>query len=179
MNLDDLNMHLEVGQALARYSHGVDHGDLELAKSAYWPEATDHHGGMWDGNGIEFVTQLIAGHQESRASGHPAVGPLHHLTTTLVRRTGADEAKVQTYFIVCGAHEMGGDEHLGLVVGRYLDRFERRGDEWRIIDRVVVNDYTRHDVPGDVWAVASWQAGGFPGGGYGRSDPGVQFFASR
>jgi SnoaL-like domain len=178
MNLDDIGMHLEIRQALARYSHGVDHGDLELARSAYWPEATDQHGGIWNGNGIEFVTQLIARNVESRANGFPAVGPLHHLTTTLVQRTGDDQAKVQTYFIVCGNHGTDGVAHFGLVVGRYLDRFERRGDEWRIIARVVINDFTRHDVPGDIWPLASWQAGGFPGGGYGRSDPGVRFFAS-
>ena len=31
-----------------------------------------------------------------------------------------------------------------IVGGRYLDRFEQRGDEWRILTRVVTMDWNEH-----------------------------------
>jgi hypothetical protein len=173
-SLDDIAMHIEIRQALARYSQGVDHGDLELAKSAYWPEGTDHHGGTWNGNGHEYVTQLIERDEQRRENGFPAPGGMHHLTTILVRRDDDTHATVQTYFVVYQPHDTDGTYHLGLVVGRYLDRFERRGEEWRILARDVVNDFTRMDIPGPIWPRASWQEGEFLPGAFGSADPGVQ-----
>lgn len=178
MQLDDISMHLEIQQALARYCHGVDHGDLELARSAYWPEAPDQHGAHWNDKGVDYVTYLIDRDIERRKDGFPDVGGTHHLTTTLIQRTGDDSAKVQSYFIVFQPHDSDGEHHVGLVVGRYLDEFERRGDEWRILARTVVNDYSRFDIMGDIWPSASWQKGGFPPGGFADSDPGVAFFRS-
>ena len=172
-------MHIEIRQALGRYSQGVDHGDLELAKSAYWPEATDHHGGTWNGNGHEYVTQLIARDEQRRASGFPAPGGMHHLTTILVRRDDEDHATVQTYFVVYQPHDTAGEYRLALIVGRYLDTFERRGGEWRILAREVVNDFSRIEVPGPIWPRASWQEGGFLPGGFGAEDPGVQRLSAK
>jgi hypothetical protein len=176
MDPADVSMHLQIRDALARYSHGVDHGDLELAKSAYWPEANDHHGGTWNANGHDYVTQLIGRDEERRRNGFPSVGGMHHLTTTLVTRTSEHTARAQTYFIVFQPHDSDREYHVGLVVGRYLDVFEERDGEWRILAREVVNDFTRMDVGGEIWPRASWQSGGFLPGGFGATDPGVAFF---
>jgi hypothetical protein len=174
---DDLKMHIEIRQALARYCHGVDHGNAEMARSAYWPEGTDAHGSRWDGNGHEFVTELVEQGNARRAEGFPGPGSMHHLTTILVQRTDDDHALVQSYFIVYNPHASQGDYQLALVVGRYLDRFERRNGEWKILVRETVNDFSRADVPGGIWPSASWQEGGFLAGGFGAADPGVQAFS--
>jgi hypothetical protein len=171
---EDVKMHIEIRQALARYCHGVDHGDLEMARSAYWPEGTDAHGLRWDGNGHEFVTDLDQIQNQRRADGFSGPGSMHHLTTILVKRTDADHALVQSYFIVYNPHTSRGKYQLALVVGRYLDRFERRDEEWKILTRETINDFSRLDVPGAIWPSASWQEGGFRAGGYGQTDPGVQ-----
>jgi hypothetical protein len=173
---DDLMMHIEIRQALARYCQWVDHGDLAMAQSAYWPEATDHHGAMWSGNGQEYVKHLIERDLDRRAQGFPAPGGMHNLTTTLIQRIDQDHAAVQSYFIVFQPHNSQGEYQVALVVGRYLDQFERRDGEWRILAREVVNDYSRVDVPGPVWPSASWQQGGFIAGSFGPDDPGVQRF---
>ncbi len=34
----------QIRRAVARYAHGVDRLDVEVMKSAYWPDATDDHG---------------------------------------------------------------------------------------------------------------------------------------
>src|SRR4051794_29466763 len=124
MNIDDISMHLEIGQALSRYCHGCDHGDLELGQSAYWPEATDQHGNAWNGNGPDFMTSMQNGQEAARADGFPAVGGMHNLTTTLIERISPTHAKVQSYFVVWQPYLNDGQYHVGQMVGRYLDVFE-------------------------------------------------------
>ena len=46
-----------------------------------------------------------------------------------------------------------GDEWLDVFAGRYIDRFEERGGEWRFSSRVVVHDWssaTRLDGPNGI-----------------------------
>jgi hypothetical protein len=177
MTTDDVAMHLEIGQVLARYCHAVDHGDLERAISVYWPEAVDHHGAHWDGNGQEYMRDMITRFADMTGGAPGATGCMHHITTTLIDRIGPDDARVQTYFSAYVPHTVEGAARLALILGRYLDHFQRRAGEWRIIERTVVNDFTRDNVGEGVYAAGSWQAGGYPAGGFGASDPGVAFLA--
>jgi hypothetical protein len=54
---------------------------------------------------------------------------------------------------------MDGGERDTCIGGRYLDRFEKRGPEWRIIDRVMLYDWEQ-----DWGAAADWSKGvmGYP-----------------
>jgi hypothetical protein len=176
MNADDVAMHLEISQVLARYCHAVDHGDLELALGAYWPDAVDHHGGHWDGNAHDYMRDLLGRFAATRSEAQPT-GCMHHLSTTLITRLGADDARVQTYFTALVPYEADGGPRLGLLAGRYLDHFQRRGSEWRILERTVVNDYSRAHLEGEISPTGSWERGGYPGGAYGEADPGVAFLA--
>ena len=49
---------LEIQEALARYARGIDRQDVELAKSAYHPDATDEHGGPFHGNAHEVMDRV-------------------------------------------------------------------------------------------------------------------------
>ena len=49
---------LEIREALARYARGIDRQDVELAKSAYHPDATDEHGGPFHGNAHEVMDRV-------------------------------------------------------------------------------------------------------------------------
>src|SRR5690348_975727 len=49
----------EIYDCLMRYCRGIDRGDLELARSAYHPDALDDHG-IYCGNSWEFVESAIA-----------------------------------------------------------------------------------------------------------------------
>jgi hypothetical protein len=173
LSLDDISMHVEIRQALAIYAHAVDHGDPNAALSVYWPEATDNHGNVWKGDGHEFIRWLIGMYATAREGGFPATGALHHVTSIIVSRTSDITAKVQSYFL---AYVPGTSDDAYVVnhmQGRFLDIFEKRGDEWRIIERTVVSDYTSVDVIGESWAAGSSQHGGFAAGGFGPTDPGV------
>jgi hypothetical protein len=175
MNIDDVAMHLSIGQVLARYCHAVDHGDLDLALSVYWPDAVDHHGGHWDGNGQDYMRDMIRRFAEM-TDAHPGrTGCMHHITTTLITRTGRHDARVQAYFSAYVPHGGDGEDRLALILGRYLDHFQQRDGEWRILDRTVVNDFTRDNVGDGIYAIGSWQAGGYQAGAFGSADPGVAF----
>ncbi len=114
-----------------RYSHGVDRLDGEWMRSAYWPEAVDDHG-VFVGNAWEFVDRCMASHGrwaftmhsttnhqiELGADGVTATGELYNVSYLM----SADRTMINTWY------------------GRYLDRYEKRGDEWRIIHRVCVHD---------------------------------------
>ena len=48
-------------EASRRYSYGVDRLDVEVMKSAYWPDGTDDHG-VFVGNAWEFCDRVVGSH---------------------------------------------------------------------------------------------------------------------
>jgi hypothetical protein len=90
---------------------------------------------------------------------------MHMIANVLFLSLAADVAHVESYFY--GFHRVigeGGKRQDTIGAGRYLDRFEKRNDEWRIARRVVVTDWFR-DYPDS----ADWEVGPFgmkvpPGG---------------
>ena len=120
-----------ISKVLARYVHGIDRCDTALVKSVYWPEATDDHG-VFRGNGHEFAEFVIAFLREA--------GPtVHHISNIHVDLLTPSVARVQSYFMAL--HEHLGDEiQMG---GRYLDTFEKRDNEWKILERITLIDWNQ------------------------------------
>jgi len=120
-----------IRNAAQRYSRGLDRLDENLMKSAYWPDATDDHG-TFVGNAMEFVEMCMAAHLRWRSTNHcilnhhidlwsdgvQATGELHNITHLFQK----DQNVLDTWH------------------GRYLDRYEKRDNEWRIIERVCVHE---------------------------------------
>ncbi|WP_072805890.1 nuclear transport factor 2 family protein [Rhodococcoides yunnanense] len=176
---DDLILYLVAQDLLGRYAHAVDHGDLDVALGVFWPDATDHHGDMWNGNAQEYMHDMYSRIHAARTDSPPAVGPgfQHHVTTIVVHRIGADDAKVQASFLAYVPHGTGAEAGVGLVVGRFLDHIQRRDGTWKIFSRVVVNDFTDGNVCGTSLPSGSWQHGGYVSGGWGSSDPSIAFLS--
>jgi hypothetical protein len=120
---------------LNRYNRGVDRCDEDLLLSAYHEDATECHG-TFTGPPAEFARSI----RSAQASWS---GSQHHITNHLVEIEG-DVANAETYFVVLSQRH--GEDQLGLVGGRYIDRLERRDGNWRIALRVVVIDVGA-DVP--------------------------------
>ena len=125
----------DIYEVLTRYSHGVDRCDLEMLKSAYWPDGTDDHG-TFSGNAMEFCEGLIPPLKGMKQT-------MHNIGSHLIDLRG-DEAKVQSYCVAY--HQLAGpDGDIEMVVGgRYLDRMTKRDGEWRIQERVYVMDWNRN-----------------------------------
>lgn len=131
-----------IRDVLARYARGVDRCDRELLRSVYWPDGTEDHGGTFVGLGHDFIDHILTFLTQQR-SGQKLIG-------NMMIRVDGSEARSEAYFFSYNRlpHPDGGlrDCFLG---GRYLDRMERRGAEWRIKARVVVFDWFREAAPTD------------------------------
>ena len=113
-----------------RYAHGVDRLDGDWMKSAYWSDAIDDHG-VFVGNAWEFVDRCMASHGRWRSTMHTTLN--HQIEMDPGGLSARGELYNVTYLFSADAPT------IATWYGRYLDRYEKRGDEWRIIHRVCVH----------------------------------------
>jgi hypothetical protein len=168
MDIDEVLARVEIQTVLWRYARGVDRADYETMASVYHPEATDHHG-HFDGLGTDFARGLTDRERHMGAVGQ------HHITNLTIEMNGAHDARVESYFLAFHPHEDDGVTKLAIASGRYLDHFQRRDGEWKILARRVVMDWTRDHVDGEPWPSAE----GRPAQGQRRwnGDESYEFFA--
>lgn len=137
-----------IRDVMMRYCRGIDRLDVDLIRSAYWPDAHDDHL-EFSGNieeFIEYCEPILGGMRYSQ-----------HLIGNMLIEIDGDRAEVESYFQ--GYHSVpdeAGNRHDHVAAGRYLDVFEKRNDEWRILKRFVVTDWFR-DYPD----TADWEVGPF------------------
>lgn len=115
----------ELHGLLVRYCRAVDRCDEELLRSCYHPDGIDDHG-SFKGLGHEFAAYVTAKHRG---------GPLtQHAIGNVTLDIQGDLAFGETYVMMRTSDQQG---QLVLGFGRYIDRFERRDDVWRIAYRRV------------------------------------------
>jgi ketosteroid isomerase-like protein len=129
--LQEMKDRTAIQDCLLRYTRGVDRHDRELMLSAYWPDAFDDHG-VAEGYAADFVDWAIGWHGEFQTKHH------HAISNHTVEIDG-DTAHGETYYTFWGENKGAPPQ---LSFGRYVDRFEKRNGEWRIADRVCVNEMT-------------------------------------
>jgi hypothetical protein len=156
-----------IRDVVMRYCYGADRRDESVLKSVYWPEATDDHG-VFSGKATDYIPFLL------EASGR--MDQMQHLVGNMLIRNSHSTATCESYFI--GYHRMRDEQgrpYDSLACGRYLDEFEKRDGEWRIIRRKVVFDWFRN-----LEGSADWSRGfnglGIPLGGRVPDDPSVAHF---
>lgn len=143
-----------------RYCRGIDRLDVDLILSAYWPDATDEHGNFVTGSAQEFVDHAV-----------PIIRSIdlttHFIGNILIDIDG-EQAFVESY--IQAFHRMrraDGTRYDHISGSRFVDRMEKREDEWRIARRVVVRDWFR-----EFSDSADWDKGELGGElGYGRDRP--------
>lgn len=133
-NLNDLVDREKIRDGLARLARGEDRRDATLLRGCYWPEATVDHG-VFVGSFEEYLAWVVPG-----APSIPVT--LHTLGQSLIDLRGGT-AMVETHVTAYHRIDMGGEERDVVIGGRYLDRMEKRGQEWRIAQRTMLYDWTR------------------------------------
>lgn len=124
-----------IREAVFRYCRGIDRVDEEALRASYWPDATDCHG-AYRGSATGFIEAALP---KLRQSGRM----IHHVGNLSIELRGR-QAAVETYFLAWQRDRQGdGSEHETFLAGRYVDRFDKRGDEWRVAARVVVYDWVQ------------------------------------
>lgn len=123
---------MEIRDALARYCRGLDRHDVDMMLSAYHPDAREQHG-AFDGTPAEYGRYVMEMVKNSVVSAH-------QITNVLIEVNG-DIANSEAYVYVI--HQIAGDDFEDHIVGRYLDRFEKRNGDWRIAHRLLTIEWSR------------------------------------
>jgi hypothetical protein len=164
LRIDELLAKQEIADAMARYARGIDRRDEELVRSAYHEDSVDEHGWGFTGPGwgLAAATRLDG-------TGFPVdwLTTTHFLGQSHVEVDG-DEAASETYFISYTRVKDEQDTPWDVVIaGRYVDRWERREDGFKVSHRKVVYDWVRTDEVRTMWPgpdpdVAKSEFGGAP-----------------
>jgi hypothetical protein len=148
-----------VNEKLFLYCRACDRLDLELMETIFWPEAIAHHGdysgpaeGFWRG-ALFFLSRIDAAlhyasnpvveldsdiaYQEALFTAWHRVGKGDLPPASFAKSRYAGTMKVDDGEVFSGfpGHDVTKDED-AVACGRYVNKFERRGDEWRIIHHV-------------------------------------------
>ena len=135
-----------IGEIIHMHCRGVDRADEEALKQCYWPEAT-----------VSYGAEPAPAHPfcEGLVPAIKAFAQTHHLVSNILVTfpDGGEPASATAESYLVAFHYLkdpqGQDSEM-TYLGRYLDRFEKRGDQWKIIQRVPVmswsqNAATSHD----------------------------------
>jgi len=122
----------KINQCLLRYARGVDRLDEELILSAFHADAIDFHAKGRCGSAKEFLGWWLP------TQAHREVAQ-HYVTNGTIDIDG-DMAHVESYFLALMKTK--GQDATFLTGGRYTDRMEKRGGEWKIALRLVHIEWT-------------------------------------
>jgi hypothetical protein len=155
----------QITDQLYRWARGVARKDWDLVRSVFHSDARDDHG-TFDGGVEDFI-----GWQKRHHVGVDQ--SVHFMGNILIEFAASDLALVETYVVAYHNYtdqspnarsDILGDGAKGLgavnsrIVGRYLDRFERRDGMWRIAYRMTVYETLRADQLGGRGLQPQWIA---------------------
>lgn len=108
---------------VARNARGCDRHDSEVLSSSYHDDGIDDHGQAHILPGPKYHEWANEAHTQG------SIHNLHHITTQVCEIDG-DVAHAESYVIGLFLNPDG--QTARILSGRYVDRLERRDDEWRI-----------------------------------------------
>ena len=111
----------DIYDCLVRFSRGMDRFDRELFLSAFHPDATVA-AGPFVGGPMDLYAWASQLHDHGQSATH------HNLLNHSCDIEG-DVAHTETYYLFVGRNR---DDSNWIAGGRYIDRLERRGGEWKI-----------------------------------------------
>lgn len=121
-----------ITEVLHQYCRGADRCDEELMMSCYHPDATDQHN-FFSGNGRKFCKHAITTLRRLRSS--------NHIVSNILIELDGDRAFSESYVTIVHRPVIDGKTLELHHYGRYLDVFECRNGEWKILHRHYVQDF--------------------------------------
>ena len=165
--LTELRDRESIRELIHRYCQAVDRCDLEMLKSCYHEDGYDDHG-FFAGNAHEFAEYVIPCLEQVDSS-------MHSITNTRFQFDGDRCATTSQWHVV---HRLQHDEGFTdfLHQGRYLDVWEKRDGEWKILHRVIASDLDRWVHTLDIRSAAEGSPNQALAGCRGAADPGNLWF---
>jgi SnoaL-like domain len=155
--LEELDAKEQIRSVISRYPRGVDRTDPSVTQSTMWPDARLVDGHV-QGNGTADIDRLIGEYVAT------ILASTHHMNGNMIIDVKGNFATAETYAIVhhrtyptpesndavVGARNLPqadmNKEHELIIGMRYLDRFEKRGGIWKIIERKLVFDWSQRGI---------------------------------
>jgi ketosteroid isomerase-like protein len=131
--LQTLCDHFEIREVIEAYIHGCDRGDRDAVADVYHPDSWDNHGPI-QGDGADFATRCV----ESLMTVWESCN--HLLGQSRIKVSG-DTAGAETFYFATLTRDADGVKMLDQQLGRYIDQFERRDGEWRIKNRLCIQEW--------------------------------------
>jgi hypothetical protein len=126
----------KIADVLHLYCRGVDRLDRAILESVFWPDAQEYHAGLYEGGVAGLVDHLMRAMRGLKTQ--------HSLSNILIAFDSDNRARSECHGYTYYQVNRPDGPRTDLIGGaRYLDIFEKRGDEWRIVWRKVVVDYTQ------------------------------------
>jgi hypothetical protein len=146
---EEATARMAIVELLNCHSRALDRLDASLMKAVYWPTATVDYGGFKGKAHVfaDLVMGALAGQYQLTQ---------HRVTNTVFEFFDDDHAATETLVFAKHLSLDGGSEMV--FSGRYLDRFERDGANWKFIFRRVVMDWSRRRDVVDERCVGSFAA---------------------
>lgn len=133
--LDEFQLH----KLVHAYCRAVDRGDLAKVRELYHDDAEDAHGAFSAGGVDDLLGAL--------AAARPYLRSMQHNITTVNFTVDGNRAEGEVYSIATHTFSAGDRDVDVIVGGRYLDRYEKRGDTWKILERTIVTDWAHVNDP--------------------------------
>ncbi|MEU5995519.1 nuclear transport factor 2 family protein [Spirillospora sp. NPDC047418] len=128
----------DIHDVVLRYCRGIDRLDFDLVRSAYHPDAVDHHTGF-DGTLDEYIAWVEPKLRARRG------GTMHIVANHLVELLG-DTAISETYGTSVHWGEPADNPRANFTSGvRFVDHMAWRDGRWAIAERWAVREWTRSD----------------------------------
>ncbi|MEM7100936.1 MAG: nuclear transport factor 2 family protein [Pseudomonadota bacterium] len=149
LTVEDVIAKQEITDLVGRYMRGLDRLDVHLLRSTFHDDATTDYG-FFQG-GPDAFCEMAHGALKDHLANHHMIGQVN------IQLEG-DIAFGEVYFQAFHRIISDGEERDLFISGRYVDRYERRDDEWKIAFRSEVNDWSRNDPATDGYFNATPQS---------------------
>lgn len=132
-----------IRECLVRLARGEDRRNAVLITASYWPDSTSDYG-VFKGDFDAYLAWVVPGAEAIKNTQHV-------LGQSFIELQG-DKAQVETQVISYHRVDMGAGDQDTCIGGRYLDRMEKRGGEWRIAYRTMLYDWYQDWGPAIDWS---------------------------
>lgn len=115
------------------YCNAADRRDYDKMRALYHPDATDNHGGFFQGLASDFIDQLPTIQEPMLI--------LHHNVTTMNIKIDGNQGEGEIYVLAFHKVQAEPAPFDLLIGGRYLDQYEKRDGVWKFSHRAVLADW--------------------------------------
>jgi hypothetical protein len=145
MNANDVEILMaerQITRVFLSYARAVDNLDFERLRSCFHPDARIHYGEIFSGNLDETVAWLENSLPRLQSTLHDFGAPWIELDLENGR------ARCETYTTNAARYpeNENGEVVLNVTGTRYVDVFERRDDDWRIVERKNIGAWSQNTI---------------------------------